>query len=124
MKAINLILQICGGGISSETIDIGFKKDHETIDITLDKINSVLGFSFDEKNIDEATKLSKTMMSYWAEFAYNGDPGKGRRGDLIRWDTWNNLEKENKFLIFDTPQDEGVRMNKEALSYEILVERL
>jgi para-nitrobenzyl esterase len=64
------------------------------------------------------------MMSYWAEFAYNGDPGKGRRGDLIRWETWNNLENENKFLIFDTPQDGGVRMNKEALSYEVLVERL
>ena len=81
-------------------------------------------FMFDEKNIDEATKLSKTMMSYWAEFAYNGDPGKGRKGDLIRWETWNNLENENKFLIIDTPQDGGVRMNKEALSYEVLVERL
>ena len=81
-------------------------------------------FMFDEKNIDEATKLSKTMMSYWAEFAYNGDPAKGRRGDLIRWETWNNLENENKFLIIDTPQDGGVRMNKEALSYEVLVERL
>ena len=64
---------------------------------------------FDEKNIDEATKLSKTMMSYWAEFAYNGDPAKGRKGDLIRWETWNNLENENKFLIIDTPQDGGVR---------------
>ena len=81
-------------------------------------------FMFDEKNIDEATKLSKTMMSYWAEFAYNGDPAKGRRGDLIRWETWNNLENENKFLIIDTPQDGGVRMNNEALSYEVLVERL
>ena len=81
-------------------------------------------FMFDEKNIDEAKKLSKTMMSYWAEFAYNGDPGKGRKGDLIRWETWNNLENENKFLIIDTPQDGGVRMNKEALSYEVLVERL
>ena len=81
-------------------------------------------FMFDEKNIDEATKLSKTMMSYWAEFAYNGDPAKGRRGDLIRWETWNNLENENKFLIIDTPKDGGVRMNKEALSYAVLVERL
>ena len=81
-------------------------------------------FMFDEKNIDEATKLSKTMMSYWAEFAYNGDPGKGRKGDLTRWEAWNNLENENKFLIIDTPQDGGVRMNKEALSYEVLVERL
>jgi len=81
-------------------------------------------FMFDEKNIDEATKLSRTMMSYWAEFAYNGDPGKGRKGDLTRWEAWNNLENENKFLIIDTPQDGGVRMNNEALSYEVLVERL
>ena len=55
-RAINLILQICGGRISSETIDIGFKKDNRTIDITLDKINSVLGFLFDEKNIDKIFK--------------------------------------------------------------------
>ena len=34
------------------------------------------------------------------------------------------LENENKFLIIDTPQDGGVRMNNEALSYEVLVERL
>ena len=39
-------------------------------------------------------------------------------------DITRHIKNENKFLIFDTPQDGGVKMNKEALSYEILVERL
>ena len=55
-RAINLILQICGGSISSEVIDIGSKEDKKIIDISLDKINSILGFSFDEKNIDKIFK--------------------------------------------------------------------
>ena len=55
-RAINLILQICGGSISSNVIDIGPKEDLKIIDISLDKINSVLGFTFNEKNIDEIFK--------------------------------------------------------------------
>ena len=35
-----------------------------------------------KKNMNEVKTLSHAMMSYWAEFAYNGDPNKGRNGDL------------------------------------------
>ena len=55
-RAINLILQICGGSISSDIIDIGLKEELKVIDISLDKINSILGFAFNEKNIDEIFK--------------------------------------------------------------------
>ncbi len=55
-RAINLILQICGGSISSNIIDKGHKQDLKIIDISLNKINSVLGFVFNEKNIDEIFK--------------------------------------------------------------------
>ena len=79
---------------------------------------------FDENNIKIATQLSESMMSYWSEFAYNGDPGKGRTNDQIKWHSWNNNEQQEKFIILDTPNDGGIRMSLEGLSYASLVEGL
>ena len=81
-------------------------------------------YMFDEDNIDEAKKLSLAMMSYWSEFAYNGDPGSGRNGELKKWEPWSSLANSSKFLIIDTPNDGGLRMEKQALSYNSLVEKL
>jgi para-nitrobenzyl esterase len=81
-------------------------------------------YMFDEDNIDEAKKLSLAMMSYWSEFAYNGDPGSGRNGELKKWEPWSSLANSSKFLIIDTPNDGGLRMEKQALSYDSLVEKL
>ena len=52
-RAIHLILEICGGNISSEIIDTGFQKSDEIIELSLNRINSLLGFSFKEKSVDE-----------------------------------------------------------------------
>ena len=81
-------------------------------------------YMFDEDNIDEAKKLSLAMMSYWSEFAYNGDPGSGRNGELKKWEPWSTLANSSKFLIIDTPNDGGLRMEKQALSYASLAEKL
>ena len=81
-------------------------------------------YMFDEDNIDVAKKLSLAMMSYWSEFAYNGDPGSGRNGELKKWEPWSSLPDSNKYLIIDTPNDGGLRMEKKALSYNSLVEKL
>ena len=81
-------------------------------------------YMFDEDNIDDAKKLSLAMMSYWSEFAYNGDPGSGRNGELKKWESWSSLTNSSKFLIIDTPNDGGLRMEKQALSYNSLVEKL
>ena len=51
-RAINLILELCGGYISSEIIDTGFENDSNLIEVSLSKINSLLGFNFSEKTID------------------------------------------------------------------------
>ncbi|MEN8160768.1 MAG: carboxylesterase family protein, partial [Myxococcota bacterium] len=40
-------------------------------------------FNFLNRSGREA--LSAAMMSYWAEFAYTGSPGRGRAGDLPEW---------------------------------------
>ena len=55
--------------------------------------------------------LSKQMMSYWAEFAYSGAPGRSRDGQQPQWSAWDNSAPTNpKFIILDTPAGGGVRM--------------
>jgi hypothetical protein len=48
------------------------------------------------------------MMSYWAEFAWRGDPGRGREGTLPRWTAWQ--DDGEKYAVLDTPAGGGVRM--------------
>ena len=54
-----------------------------------------------------AKKLSDQMMSYWAEFAYTGDPGKGRSNDLAQWKAWSDTDK---YMILDSEEDQGLVM--------------
>jgi para-nitrobenzyl esterase len=54
-----------------------------------------------------AKKLSDQMMSYWAEFAYTGDPGKGRSNDLPQWKAWSDTDK---YMILDSEEDQGLVM--------------
>ena len=56
---------------------------------------------------DGAKKLSDQMMSYWAQFAYSGDPGKGRSNDLPQWKAWSDKEK---YMILDSEEDQGLLM--------------
>ena len=46
--------------------------------------------------------LSDQMMSYWANFARTGDPGRGRRGELPAWSAWDGRPQAHKYLILDT----------------------
>jgi para-nitrobenzyl esterase len=71
---------------------------------------------FDEEGGPGRRRVSDAMMSYWAEFAYSGDPGRGRGGELPLWSAWSSGEA--RFLIFDTLQDGGIRMSLEAVSGE------
>ena len=52
-RAIHLILEVCGGKISSEIVDTGFDKEDKSIEIYLSKINSLLGFHFEAKSVDQ-----------------------------------------------------------------------
>ena len=46
---------------------------------------------FSEQTFTAADKtLSAAVMSYWAEFAYTGNPRQGRKGDLPKWQPWQN----------------------------------
>tara|TARA_B100000953_G_scaffold241033_1_gene202704 strand:+ start:844 stop:2703 length:1860 start_codon:yes stop_codon:yes gene_type:complete len=73
------------------------------------------------KNMEEVKNLSNTMMSYWAEFAYTGAPGKGRKGNQIEWRSWDEISPENsKYIIFDSKTDRGIRMTSNAITKESL----
>lgn len=71
---------------------------------------------FTEENEPGRRVLSQQMMSYWAEFAYNGDPGRGRDGTLPRWSSWDPAPSGLKFLVLDTDRDGGIRMTADALT--------
>jgi para-nitrobenzyl esterase len=49
--------------------------------------------------------LSAAMMSYWAEFARAGDPGRGRHGELPAW-----APSDAGYAVLDTPGGGGIRM--------------
>ncbi|MDP6377088.1 MAG: carboxylesterase family protein [Pseudomonadales bacterium] len=55
--------------------------------------------------------LSNAMMSYWAEFAYSGNPGRGRDGRQVQWQSWQNGLQDERVLLLDTPADGGIRMS-------------
>ncbi|HUI25272.1 MAG TPA: carboxylesterase family protein [Candidatus Kryptonia bacterium] len=61
--------------------------------------------------------LSAQMMSYWAEFAYHGAPGRGRDGRQPDWTPWDSETATSpKFVVLDTPAGGGVRMSSEAVT--------
>ena len=77
-------------------------------------------------DVDSARELSDQMMSYWAEFAFTGKPGKGVKGELAEWGAWTNLANEPRLMVFDSDLNEGsgLRMSSEMVTYESLSDRL
>ena len=74
-----------------------------------------------KKNMDEVKTLSKTIMSYWAEFAYSGDPGKGRSGNQLQWRSWDESSLESpKYIILDSESDQGIVMSTNSITRESL----
>ncbi|MEM8497992.1 MAG: carboxylesterase family protein [Pseudomonadota bacterium] len=67
--------------------------------------------------------LSDSMMSYWAAFAHNGNPGIGLDGKQIEWTAWQNTDGANRLMIFDTGLDDGIRMSPEYIELEDLKRR-
>ena len=78
----------------------------------------MLGTGYLYPNDENQRALSESMMSYWAEFAYTGDPGTGRDGAQAPWLAWG--EDGKTFIVLDTPTDGGIRMDDSVVSYEAL----
>jgi para-nitrobenzyl esterase len=66
------------------------------------------GITHDKKNAPGRADLALSMMDYWAEFAYSGDPGTGRSGSLVPWNAWQVNGKN--IMLLDSVKDGGNRM--------------
>ena len=66
---------------------------------------------FDESNAKARIELSASIRSYWTQFARTGHPGRGRDGDLPKWERWNGGQK----LVFDANSDGGIRMESAVI---------
>lgn len=75
-----------------------------------------------EENAPGREKLSREMMSYWAEFARNGRPGRGGEGNLPEWRPWDGSKPAApKFLVFDTDAGGGLRMSSNILTPQSVI---
>ncbi|MEQ8482992.1 MAG: carboxylesterase family protein [Pseudomonadales bacterium] len=80
--------------------------------------NFPLAYLFDDHG-PARDELAAAMMSYWAQFAYQGDPGRGRDGALPLWAAWG--EDDQRSLLLDTAADGGIRMMHEKVTRETVV---
>jgi para-nitrobenzyl esterase len=75
-------------------------------------------------SIAERDALSAAMMSYWTEFAYTGNPGRGRSGTGIEWSPWQNGSDEtNRLMILDSSLGDGIRMSPVRVSIADIKQR-
>lgn len=73
-----------------------------------------LGLSYIYPNDAGQWALSTSMMSYWANMAWAGDPDRGRDGAEVDWQAWGT--DGNTFIILDTPTDRGIRMTNDVVT--------
>lgn len=78
-------------------------------------------FLFDSQSEPGRVELSTAMMSYWAQLAWHGDPGRGRDGSLPLWKPWDTDGATS--LVLDTDDGGGIRMIDERVSVEGLVQQ-
>jgi len=73
---------------------------------------------FPDSTFDEVERLSDAMMSYWAEFAHHGTPGRGRVIEEPEWLPWRQGQESGHYMILDTDLDGGIRMTREVISLD------
>ncbi|MEO0368047.1 MAG: carboxylesterase family protein [Pseudomonadota bacterium] len=62
----------------------------------------------DKQNAERRKALSLSMMDYWAEFAYNGNPGRGQTQLQPEWREWSDAG--HNLIVLDEASDGGIRM--------------
>ena len=83
----------------------------------------VKNYLFADGSYPAGKKLSDQIQSYWAEFAYTGNPGKGRDGNLPEWSAWTDSEGP-KYLVLDSENDQGLYMSDVEYTQDYLLNRL
>ena len=77
---------------------------------------------FTAENLPGREALASEMMAYWAQFAREGDPGRGRDGRSMHWRPWN--PDGDLYAVLDTPADGGLTMARETESIDAVVRDL
>ncbi|MDX1693601.1 MAG: carboxylesterase family protein [Ketobacteraceae bacterium] len=90
-----------------------------TPDIFTVKIASPLVFT--PSTAVSRQQLADSMSSYWAEFAYSGNPGFGYAdSEAVPWDHWTENQEETNIMLFDSTNDGGIRMQSDRVSLDSL----
>jgi para-nitrobenzyl esterase len=76
---------------------------------------------FVEANAPGREELSAQMRSYWANFAWTGEPARGRRGELPLWAAWDDRPDAQKYMILDTAAGGGLRMGSERATIDTVL---
>jgi para-nitrobenzyl esterase len=76
---------------------------------------------FTPGNAEGREQLSGQMMSYWAQIAFAGAPGRGRRGELPEWTPWTDAAGAPRTMVFDTPAGGGARMDPDSVTEEQVI---
>ena len=79
-------------------------------------IGAALSYVYPDNEAQHA--LSASMSSYWAEFAHNGSPGRGRSGEEALWLPWGKDGKTA--ILLDTGADGGIRMDDGMVTHQTL----
>jgi para-nitrobenzyl esterase len=69
-------------------------------------------------------ELAAAMMSYWTEFAYEGDPGQGRAGTLPHWEPFDPAPEHARLLLLDTQEGGGIQMSGVGVTAVSLMQEL
>ena len=78
-----------------------------------------------DDNLPGRQQLSAAMMGYWAEFARNGDPGRGGDASGVEWAAWDpSSPAAPKYLVLDTAAGGGIRMSSETVTVDGLREAI
>ena len=102
-------------------LEIGFIfNSPEIIDGRESNLSEIL---YRKENAIFDKSLSILMSQYWVNFAYDGNPNSNPYPLKMKWDHWVNKSNE-KFIVFDTENDQGIKMNNAILSSDSIIQNL
>jgi hypothetical protein len=77
---------------------------------------------FTDDNAVARAALSDAVMSYWAQLAYTGAPGRGHSSALPEWQPWSDAGEN--LLVLDTEAGGGIRMLRDTTTIADLLAKL
>ena len=106
---------------AAHALEIGFIfNSPEIIDRQESDLSDIL---YKSENAIFDKELSISMSEYWVNFAYDGNPNSNPYLPEVNWSAWSNKDNE-EFIVFDTENDQGIRMNRAILSADSILQNL